>query len=193
MKRGLLSGIALIGLLGGALPAGADTVKKYNQDAFSDFTGVYAGGDVGYSFTDDLEGWNGGVFVGYGFEHVFDALGPYAGIEVGYEWSGADGRTGILSYEKDHAWTATFRPGLSIMSDGLGYGIVGYSRAEFEGGGDDETLNGLILGGGVQLDTNTPFKTRLEYTWTNYEDGNLGGTGFDLTENNVKLGAVFQF
>ena len=55
------------------------------------------------------------------------------------------------------------------------------------------TLDGLILGGGVQLDTNTPFKPRVEYTYTNYEDENIGGNNFNINENNIKVGAVFQF
>lgn len=163
------------------------------DNPFDDFTGIYGGGDVGYSFTDDVEGENGSLFLGYGFEHEFRWLGAYAGLEIGHEWSGADGDTGSLSYEKERAWFVTFRPGVSVMGDGLGYGIIGYSNARFESGGDDENLDGLILGLGAQMNTGTPFKPRLEYTYTNYEDGTLNGTGFAPSENAVKLGAVFQF
>ena len=42
-----------------------------NSSPFSDFTGIYGGGDIGYSFTEDVEGFGGGVFLGYGFEHNF--------------------------------------------------------------------------------------------------------------------------
>ena len=178
----------------------------YRDGEFADFTGIYAGGNIGYSLGSydvndpagpdgdvGVDGMNGGVFVGYGFEHNFDLLGAYAGIEAGYEWSGADGELGGTSYEKDSAWLVTFRPGISVMQDALGYGIIGYSRAEFESGGDSEDLDGLVLGAGAQFDTGTPFKTRLEYTYTNYEDADLNGVSFDGHENNIKLGAVFQF
>jgi hypothetical protein len=164
-----------------------------NTSSYDDFTGIYVGGEIGYSVTDDVEGRNGGLFLGYGLEHDFDMLGAYVGLELGYEWSGADGNAVGLSYDKDHAWTATLRPGVKISKDSLGYGIIGYTRAEFEGAGDKDNLDGLIFGVGGQFDTNTVFKPRLEYTHTNYEDGNLAGNSFDATENAIKLGAVFQF
>lgn len=165
----------------------------HKSTPYDDFTGIYGGGDVGYSFSDDVKGWNGSLFIGYGFEHEFDVLGAYAGFELGHEWSEADGSTNGLSFQKDHAWTATLRPGVSIMDDGLGYGIIGYSRAEFASGGDEEYLDGMILGLGGQFNTGMAFKPRLEYTYANYEDASIGGTEFAATENAVKLGAVFQF
>jgi len=177
-----------------------------NTNPYDDFTGVYVGGDIGYAIgsynvnnplgTDGdvgLDGINGGIFVGYGFEHNFKWLGAYAGIEAGYEWSDADGSIGGDSYEKNHAWLVTFRPGISMHQDTLGYGIIGYSRAEFEGAGGDEDFNGLVLGAGAQFDTNTALKPRLEYTFTNYEDDDIAGVGFDGHENNIKIGAILQF
>lgn len=172
---------------------GVEPAAGNNASPYDDFTGIYGGGDVGYAFSDDVDGWNGSLFIGYGFEHTFNLLGAYAGIEIGHEWSGGDGSTGGSPFEKDHAWTATFRPGVSIMGDGLGYGIIGYSRAEFESGGDEEYLDGMILGLGGQFNTGMAFKPRLEYTYTNYEEASIGGTDFAATENAVKLGAVFQF
>lgn len=165
----------------------------YNNNPYDDFTGIYGGGDVGYSFTEDVEGMNGSLFLGYGFEHDFKVLGAYAGLEIAHEWSGADGDAGGLSYEKDHAWVATFRPGVSVYDDMLGYGIIGYSNAEFETAAGDESLDGLVLGIGTQFNTQTAFKPRIEYTYTNYEDTDIAGTSFDPQENNIKLGAVFQF
>ena len=120
-------------------------------------------------------------------------FGAYAGIEIGHEWSGADGDAGGITYDKDRAWLATFRPGVSIYNNALGYGIIGYSRGEFEGGGAEEDLDGLVLGVGAQMNTGAAFKPRLEYTYVNYEEGSLAGTGFDPQENTVKLGGIFQF
>jgi opacity protein-like surface antigen len=186
-----------------AIEPAAGRNESENDDMFDDFTGFYAGGDVGYQIGSaevgggegdvGLDGFNGGLFAGYGFSHSFGWLGGYAGVEAGYEWSGADGDLGGTSFEKDHAWLVTFRPGLTMHEDTMAYGILGYSRAEFEAGADDENLDGLVLGAGAEFDTDTAFKTRLEYTYTNYEDASIGGTDFDEHENNIKLGLLFRF
>ena len=157
------------------------------------FKGTYAGGEIGHSFTDDVDGMSGGLFVGYGLEHEFGMFDAYTGIEFAYEWSGADGDAAGLSYNKNDAWLVTFRPGANVTDNALGYGIVGYTHAEFEGAGDKDNVDGLVLGLGGQFDTGTSFKPRLEYTYTNYEDSTLAGNSFDAGENAVKLGAVFQF
>lgn len=183
-----------------------DTQSMPNSSPYADFTGFYGGGDIGYTIGSfdvndptgpdgdvGLDGLNGDVFLGYGFEHSFSWLGGYAGLEVAYEWSGADGDLGSNSYEKNHAILATLRPGITMHQDTLGYGIIGYSRAKFEGNGDDENLDGLILGAGAEFDTNTALKARIEYTFTQYEDADLGGVDFEGHENNIKVGALFRF
>lgn len=185
-----------------SLPAFA---QSDNENTYGDFTGVYAGGSVGYSMGSygvadpagpggdaGMDGMNGAAFVGYGFEHDFGWLGGYAGLEAAYEWSGMDGRLGGTSYEKNDSWNVTFRPGISMHNDMLGYGIIGYSRAEFEGNGADDNLDGLMAGIGTQLDTSTAIKTRIEYVYTDYEDANLGGINFDGHESAIKLGLLFQ-
>jgi outer membrane immunogenic protein len=178
----------------------------YNHDegTVADFTGIYAGADVGYAIgTADIDvggvdndlgydGFNGDVFLGYGYEHNYNWLGSYLGIELGYELSAADGDFAGTSYEKEDAWHASLRPGFTMHQDTLGYGIIGYTRANFEGGGDDDDLSGLVVGAGAEFDTNTAFKTRLEYTYTAYEDGDLAGVDFDPSENNIKLGIFFR-
>lgn len=182
--------------------------KRYETEdsGYADFTGPYLGGDIGYSIGSydindpagsdgdvGLDGFEGGLFVGYGFSHDFSWLGGYAGIELGYEWSKADGDLNGADYEKDHAWVASFRPGVTMYQDALAYGIVGYSRAEFESNGNEENLDGLILGLGSEFNTRSPLKARIEYTYTNYEETKLSGVDFDGHENQIKLGAVFRF
>jgi outer membrane immunogenic protein len=186
------------------------TIEPYTgsdrDGPYDDFKGFYGGGDIGYGIDSaevndplgpdgdvGLKGVNGDLFLGYGFEHSFSWLGGYAGLELGYEWSGVEGSLAGVSYEKNQAWNVSFRPGLSLHQDTLGYGIIGYSRGEFSAAGEETDLDGFILGAGAEFDTNTAFKTRLEYTYTNYEDGNFAGTGFEPQENNIKLGALFRF
>src|SRR5690606_37185348 len=36
-----------------------EPTMRQNTNAYDDFTGPYIGGDVGYAFTDDVDGWNG--------------------------------------------------------------------------------------------------------------------------------------
>ncbi len=180
---------------------------RQQQNRFADFRGFYLGGDVGYNMgsyeadvlnvTDGdvgIDGFEAGLFAGYGFSHNFMTwLGGYGGVEVGYAWTEQDGSIGATEFEKNQNILVTFRPGITMNQDTLGYGIIGWSYAEFEANGSEDDLNGLVLGAGAEFDTQTPLKMRLEYTYTNYEDTDLGTTGFDGHENNVKLGAVFRF
>ena len=189
------------------LDAEAETVTRYEPaagDEGGDFTGPYIGADIGYNFggadinnpagpdgDEDLEDWEGGVFAGYGMADLFGWFG-YAGIELGYDWSGAEETLGGFSYEKDEAFKATFRPGVA-MDQALGYAILGYSRASFESNLGDDDFDGFIIGAGAQFDTATPLKLRLEYAYTNYEEGNLGPVDFEPHDSALKAGAVFQF
>jgi outer membrane immunogenic protein len=177
------------------------------ESEFADFTGPYFGLEAGYNFgnaevetpgpsddSSDLRGWDGGLFIGYGFEQTaVEWLGGYLGVELGYDWSNADGSFAGLDYEKNHNWLATVRPGFSMGHDALGYGILGYSRAEYEVAGSKDDYNGYVLGLGGQFNTHTAAKIRLEYTYVNYGEKDFGPVSFDPVENDVKLGLVFQF
>lgn len=167
--------------------------NESSESFYADFTGLYVGADIGYDFAGDIEGVNAGPFVGYGYEFdLYDTI-LYAGLEAGYEWSHGDEDSGGVGFEKNHAWMASFRPGLKASENILGYGIVGYSRAEYESGGNDEYFDGLVLGVGGQINTNTGFKPRLEYTYTKYEEKDIGSLSLAPEEHDIKLGAVFQF
>lgn len=197
------TGMAAALLLSAAsLPAQA---QNENENMYSDLTGIYVGGNVGYGMGSfgindpagpdgdvGMDGLSGGLFIGYGYNHDFGWFGGYAGLEAAYEWSDVDGRLGGSSYSKDDSWNITFRPGVSLLKDAVGYGIIGYSRAEFEGNGTDDDLDGFMAGIGTELDTSTAIKTRLEFVYTNYEDTNLGGVNFDGHESALKLGVLFK-
>jgi outer membrane immunogenic protein len=185
--------------------AGNETA--YRDDYRSDFTGPYIGADIGYNWGSfdvnnpggadgdaEPDGWEGGLLAGYGYATNPRGFGGYAGLEAGYEWSGADGDLGGVSYEKNHNWLVTFRPGVT-MGDGnaLAYGVVGYSRAEFEANGDEDNLDGLVLGGGTEFGMwRAPIKMRLEYNYIDYEDASLSNIDFEGHENTVKTGLVFR-
>lgn len=172
----------------------------------SDFSGLYFGGDLGFAMSNadvsgtgaadgdvGMDGFLGGVFAGYGYAGDPGNLVGYVGLEAGYEWNDADGRIGANSFEKNGSWLVSLKPGMVIGQDALGYGIIGYSLAEFEGAGTDEKFNGLVFGAGTEFNTRTALKMRLEYTYTNFEDENLGTVGFDGHESALKAGTVFRF
>lgn len=190
-----------------AQPQAVEPAAGYDDTRFADFTGFYVGGDVGYGMGNadisgapvggdvGLDGWNGGLFGGYGYDTGntwLGWLGGYIGLEGGYTWNDMDGNIGASSYSKGDSWHATLRPGLVLNEDALGYGIIGYSRAEFETPTGDDDLDGLILGAGAEFNTKTAMKTRLEYQYTTYEDANIGGTSIDPHDNVIKLGLVFR-
>lgn len=184
----------------------------------SDFTGPYAGATLGYdigSFDTDgtiggvtasndagIDGFEGGLLGGYGFEFqpgfMSGLWSGFAAVELGYEWSAADGDVLGTGIDKDDSMMVSFRPGMSWNNTALGYGIIGYSRTKFEAAGDDDWINGLQLGAGTEMGMVGPLKTRLEYVYTGYEDKsfNLGGgdsIDFDGHDSAIKLGALMRF
>lgn len=209
----LLTALCLPALSGAAWAQNSNYQNRMdtNSIADSDLTGPYLGADLGYTFgsfdTDiggvsndtGMDGLQGGVLVGYGFQFDPSFLSyfwsGYTGLELGYQWSGVDGDAFGVGIDKKDSWSITFRPGMTWGDVALGYGIIGYSRTEFEAGGESEDLDGLVLGAGTELGDMGPFKTRLEYVYTNYEDADFGGPGvdFDGHDSTIKLGAVFHF
>lgn len=167
----------------------------------SKFEGVYLGADIGYSYGEmevsalgvsndgNLNGINGGAFIGF----TVKMLGGYLGVEVGHEWSGADGNVGAVTFDRNTAWNFSVRPGIELTDNVLGYAILGYSSAEYEALGVDERFGGALFGAGFEMDTGTPLRARLEYTYTNYSGENIGGIDFDPNNNNIKLGLLYRF
>jgi len=171
------------------------------------FTGPYAGVSGGYNigsyeFTNPagpisgdvgVDGFEGGVFIGFGMaQERMRMLGGYLGIEGGYEWSDANGSVDGVGYKKRGEWLATLRPG-AVFGNTLGYGIIGYSRAQFDAGPARARKNGLVLGAGGEFGAIGPFGIRAEYTYTNYGDRNIGPINVDGHESEVKLGALMRF
>jgi opacity protein-like surface antigen len=192
----------------GAIEPAAGTA--YDSDGLNsglDFVGPYVGADLGYEWTSadvdgvrggsvddaDMDGWEGGVFVGYSFTDMPVHWLSYLAIEGGYEVGNAEETVNGFKFEKDHEWLLTARPGVMLSKDASAYGIIGYSNATYSADGDDGNLNGLVLGIGGLINTGTAAKLRLEYTNSNYGQENFGGADFEPMENDVKLGVLFQF
>ena len=202
MRKLLL--LAALGLSAMSAPAWAQNTKTNNS-----LTGPYVGGNIGYTIgsadtsiggiSNDtgLDGFQGGLLAGYGFQFdpgfMSSVWSGYTGLEFGYDWSDVDGDAFGVGVEKKDSWSVTLRPGVTYGNTALGYGIIGYSRTKFEAGPDDEHLDGLVLGAGTEFGDMGPLKARVEYVYTNYEDTDIGGANFDAHDNTIKLGGVLHF
>ncbi len=170
-----------------------------------DFSGPYVGADFGYNWAHanvdtpvgsgsaDMNGWGGGGFAGYGT--TLGMLGGmYLGGELGYDWIGASDDVAGGSVRERNDFRATVRPGWA-MDNFLGYGIAGYSRADFRADpGDSKSFNGYVVGLGTEFSTGMPLKGRVEYTYSGFEHNDMGaGVEVKPHDNEVRVGLLYQF
>jgi opacity protein-like surface antigen len=170
------------------------------------YGGVYGGWDASRADTGtqnfDLDGWDGGLFLGYKYDakmHGSNNPGTNAAIEVFYGISNSDERIGAAILEKDDEFGVSFRPGLSFMdsmSEPLGinpYGILGYRRTQYSAssplGTTDENFNGFDLGLGTQLVAYGDYGVRAEYTHTFYKEK----AGIDPEADDIRVGLSYHF
>ncbi|HEY0901881.1 MAG TPA: outer membrane beta-barrel protein [Micavibrio sp.] len=212
MYKILMMSLVLLGFA--AAPAHAQNMG--NRDNAVDYTGAYLGVTGGYSWSDvdvdatiggvslsdsaSVDGWQGGVLGGYGYQfgQGYDYVwNGYVGVELSYEWSGADDSVFGVDVEKNDVMNISLRPGFTWGDTALGYGIIGYSRAQFEAGGDDDWVDGFALGLGTELGEWGPVKGRLEYVHTWYQDQDyttaVGTVSSDLDDDAVKAGLIYRF
>ena len=219
MKKFLLIGTALIAL-SAATPAHADsttettTTTSSSYDSYSrahpsdsPLSGLYVGIYGGYDWSDaditganpDIDGFDGGVFLGYRIDHLWDSAGMTAAIEVAYGNSGADDTSGGITFEKGSEWEVSFRPGFEAvnqMTSGIGlvpYGIIGYRNTKFSatgvGGNGSHRYDGFELGIGTEVMAMGNFGVRAEYAHTWYGEE----AGLDPDSNDLRLGVAYHF
>lgn len=228
MKKILMLSAALIAL-SAAHPARADQYTQqttttttnsqqnyeYNRGNTHDtpLSGFYVGIYGGYDWNDvdtpatstaNVDGWDGGVFLGYRLDRLMDSVnhlgvGMNAAVELSYGNSNADDTVGTIKVEKDNDWGLSFRPGFSFVDEatkGLGvspYAILGYRLTEFDtsgaGGVGNAYHDGFELGVGTELAAMGDFGVRVEYShvWYDNEDG------IDPDSNNVRAGIAYHF
>lgn len=215
-KLSLLAGIALAAFsLGTAEVANAQqtTTTTYNRttstntyaapveartsNPYTPSTGPYVGVTGGYNWGEGIEGGEFGVFAGVEVGRMIDRhlnWGMFGALEAHYIWSESDGSVGGVGIGKDNEWGISFRPGFDFIADSapLGlkpYAILGYRRAEFEGGGVSTDFDGFELGLGTQLMAWGQVGLRLDYTHVFYEEKG----GLDPDEDNLRLGLSYHF
>ena len=215
MKKLLLLGAACLPLIAAVPANAADPYINTNVARDGSFNGPYVGGTLNYNWSngdatrtgvgsDDtisINGAEGGALVGYGwqFDPTFleSVWSGYVAFELNYDWSASSNNAALGTiFNKDSSVMASIRPGMTWNNKVLGYGILGYSRGQFTVGSDEKWLDGYSLGAGTELAIVGPFKTRLEYVYTNYSEDNFNtgtNTVFNPHDNAFKLGAVVNF
>jgi len=203
MKKSLIFVAALVGSFATAQVASAQT---------SPFNGFYVGGQVGYSYIDvevsvddlgsaddNLDGFGGGAFVGFGWvsNQVYGGFEAEVGYD-GADWSeSSDGTT--VDLEAQLTYGLSGRVGGVIADKYLIYGRVGWVQTNFELsasglGSDDEYFDGFRFGGGVEAILWDNFSVRAEYTYTIYEDAlDISGVDLDVDQHLVRIGVAYYF
>lgn len=204
--------ISLALALGGSLAGAAY--------AATPFVGPYVGGQLGYSVYDieytasflgltgsteglSASGGEGGLFAGWGMKPT---PVTYAGVEVEYNWSGAeftdkvDGFTSTIEDEANYGISG--RVGWLPSNNVMLYGRIGWQRAELEyrsdGFSSKQDHDGLRLGLGVEVAMAGNWLMRMDYAHTIYDDITLDYGGgdrekFEPVNDTFRVGVAFQF
>jgi outer membrane immunogenic protein len=204
MLRNLLisAGALLIGL------SMADSAAAQS----SRFDGFYIGGQGHYSYInvdidvagvgsadDNLDGFGGGGFIGFGGTNK----NWYGGIEaeVGYDnadWSESIGGT-TLEVETQLTFGVSARLGAVLADRYLLYARAGWVRTQAEAsvtgfGSEDEWFDGFRFGGGLEGFITDNFAVRTDYTYTIYNDPtNISGVDFDVNQHLFRVGGAYYF
>lgn len=160
-------------------------------DYGSDWSGFYAGAQVGYG---DVDSNGAGI----------DGNGGYGGVHAGYRW---DLGKAVLGLEAD--WDKTDIDLGAAGTDSLDsiarlkvqagydlgptlvYATAGAARADATIGGADLSENGWVLGAGATYALNDQWTLGGEVMTNRFDD--FGGTGIDLDATTATLRVGFQF
>ncbi len=155
--------------------------------ATPNWTGFYAGGQLGYAWVDtDLPGIDGddiigGLILGYDYD-----LGNNWVIGAGLDYDFADinlGGAGSL----ERVFRAKLRGGHKI-GNGLLYGTGGYAWADTDTLGNDD---GYFLGGGYEHMITDRVSLGGEVLYHQFDS--FGNTGTDVDATTVQVRAAFRF
>jgi len=203
IKKSLLSAFVLVA---GISIAGTASAQN------SAYEGWYAGGQVGYSIvdfdisvtgvgtlSDDMDGFGGGGFIGFGGTNgsLYGSIEAELGYD-GADWSVSAGGTS-LDLEAQLTYGLGFRAGWVDKNNLLIYGRVGWIRTNVEAsvtglGSDDEDFDGFRFGGGVEGRVSDNIGVRGEYTYTIYDDIDLGsGVNVDADQHLFRVGVAYYF
>ncbi|MEO3415487.1 outer membrane beta-barrel protein [Roseovarius sp. CAU 1744] len=168
-------------LAGSPEPAPAEPVIASPAPVAStpDWTGFYAGAQLGYGNFDaspggDEDEFIGGIVGGYDWD-----LGTWvAGVGADYDFAGGD---------VEQIGRLKARAGYKI-GQGLLYGTAGYAYADADNFGDDD---GYVIGAGYEHLISQNFSLGGEVLY--HEFDNFDSTGVDVEATTVQLRGTFRF
>jgi outer membrane immunogenic protein len=198
----LLAAISILGLMGVSAQA-ADFVPPVD-----DWSGLYLGGHAGYVFGDvdadgdeaDIEGFLGGALLGYNIQS--DSL--VFGIEADFGFGDVDGEdfnSADLSYELKANGHLRGRLGLD-MDMFMPFVAAGLAVGNFEvteqtaSSGDDKTLWGFTVGGGVDVALGEDLVIRAEYLYDDYGSKDFdvySGVDVGFDTHTIRGALIWQF
>jgi outer membrane immunogenic protein len=199
MKQFLMGAAAALAMLGAAQAADLPSTQ---EPAFTpppeasplfNWTGLYGGVNVGYSFGDTTpntlglpnpNGFFGGAQIGYNYQ--FNQF--VAGLEA--DWQIGSIKEGTV--EIDNFGTVRGRFGYAIDRF-MPYVTGGYAFANTSILGNDGMHNGWVLGGGVEYAWTDHFTTKLEGLYTDYSGRNTPGGNAGLETFTVRTGVNYKF
>ena len=191
----------------------------------SNFEGFYVGGQAGYSIInvdvsvtgvgsadDDMDGFGGGGFVGFGGTNgsIYGSIEAEVGYD-GAQWDTSVSVPGVgsatLDLEAQLTYGVGFRVGGVVADNLLIYGRIGWVRTNVEAeatvsiiglatasASDDEDLDGFRIGGGVEGKLADNIGVRGEYTYTIYEDpSDVSGVSLDINQHLFRVGVAYYF
>lgn len=213
--RSSVAGTALVAF--GIVPAlAADIIYQEPAPApapivhlpVSDWTGGYVGAQVGYGFSGrttvldaprnriSTDGFLGGVFGGYNFQHGQVVYG----IEADANYSDVDGNNAGETARTRYDGSVRGRLGYAVTDDVLVYGTAGVAidRHRVTGIAGDRTTKALVgytVGAGVDAKLTENVFGRVEYRYSDYGDKYFNSVGSDVEarNNRVTVGLGYKF
>ncbi|MCG3267573.1 outer membrane protein [Yoonia sp. I 8.24] len=168
------------------VPVAAPTPMMHDGD----WTGFYAGGQIGYGsvesddLTDDIEGATYGVHGGYMHDFGSWVLGAELDID------GTDAESSADDVEIDSIARAKLRVGYDA-GDWLPYFTAGVAQAEVDFAGTDLSDTGSFAGLGAEYRVSDSLRVGGEVLQHQFDD--FDGTGFDFDATTVAARVSFQF
>ncbi|MEN0079740.1 MAG: outer membrane beta-barrel protein [Pseudomonadota bacterium] len=195
----LISFLAGLGLAGSALAGGLDTpapaptiVPAPVTSTTPDWTGFYAGGQIGYGdvSTGDAANVDGdGEFFGVHAGYNWDFGTTVIGAEIDYDEANIDLDGGAGSV--DDVLRLRLRAGYDFGNGFLGYGAIGAARAGAEIGGTDFDDTGWLAGVGVAYDFGNNFVLGGDVTY--HEFNNFDDTNIDVEVTTISARLSYRF
>jgi opacity protein-like surface antigen len=155
-----------------------------------DWTGFYAGGQIGYGsvesdvVTDDIEGATYGVHAGY--LHDFGSWVVGAELDI----DGADAESSTYNVEIDSIARAKLRVGYDA-GKWLPYVTAGVAQADVNFAGTDLSDTGSFAGLGAEYRVTDSIRVGGEVLQHQFDD--FDGTGFDFDSTTAAARVSFQF